>query len=269
MTPGDMLFVEHLNELRRRFLRTALITFSIMIFCTIFGIQLLNLNDVTFYFVYPTVYNNIASQVTIFFSEMLIPDGVELIQTTPGQSLYAQIHVAILLGVTAAIPIIAMELLGFIKPAISNESFKNSTFNLVLPVTLLFACGILFSFFIVIPITLNFLYQYGQSIGILSFLNISDFIQFVLQFFIAFGISFQLPLVMFLLSSNDLVNFSFWLKNSKYAIIIFIIFGALITPDGSGLTMWFITLPMMMLYGLGMFLIKIRQSRFQRLRSSI
>src|SRR5690606_28554358 len=105
---------------------------------------------------------------------------------------------------------------------------------------------------------LDFLYQYGQSIGVLTFLNISDFINFILYFFIAFGISFQLPLVMYFLSLSGIVGYKFWIKNFKFALLIMIIFGAILTPDGSGLTMWFISLPLLALYSLGILITRLR-----------
>jgi sec-independent protein translocase protein TatC len=254
MAPGDMLFIDHVKELRNRLLRIIVITIAIMIFCTVFGIQLVSVNSYSFYFLMPTVYNNIASQVTLFLSKTLIPSGVELIQTAPGQSLYAQIYVAILISVSCSIPLIVREVFGFISPAMSFTGRKKTFLAFLLPTTGLFICGMALA----IPITLTFLYQYGESIGVLTFLNISDFINFVLQFFIAFGISFQLPLVMAILSSSGLVNIQFWLKNFKYAVLIIIIFGALITPDGSGITMWFISIPMLLLYVIGIAIIKLR-----------
>jgi sec-independent protein translocase protein TatC len=117
-----------------------------------------------------------------------------------------------------------------------------------------------FSFYLAIPITLTFLYEYGQTIGVLTFLNISDFINFVLQFFIAFGISFQLPLVMFMLTASGLVSIQFWIKNFKYALLIIILFGAIITPDGSGITMWFISIPMLLLYAIDIAIVKLKES---------
>lgn len=261
MTPGDMLFIDHVKELRNRFLRIIVITIALMIFCTVFGIHIVTVNNYSFYFIVPTVYNNIASQVTLFLSKSLVPQGVELIQTAPGQALYAQIYVAILISVSCTIPLIVREVFGFISPAMSFTGRKKTFFIFLLPTATLFLSGMAFAFYLAIPITLTFLYQYGQSIGVLTFLNISDFINFVLQFFIAFGISFQLPLVMFILSSSGLVSLQFWIKNFKYALLIIIIFGAVITPDGSGITMWFISIPMLLLYGIGIAIIKLRVSK--------
>lgn len=258
MAPGDMMLIDHLKELRNRFLRVVVITIAIMIFCTVFGVQIVTFSGYTFYFIVPTVYNNIASQVTLFLSENLIPAGVNLIQTAPGQSLYAQLYVAVLISVSAAIPLIVREIVAFVSPALTTTSKNKSLISAILPVFVLFVCGILFSFYLAIPITLTFLYQYGQSLGVLTFLNISDFINFVLQFFIAFGISFQLPLIMFIISFAGLVGLDFWLRNFKYALLIIIIFGAVITPDGSGITMWFISGPMLLLYMLGILSIKFK-----------
>jgi len=85
-----------------------------------------------------------------------------------------------------------------------------------------------------------------------TFLNIMDFVTFVLQFLLAFGISFQLPLIMYAVSLSGLVDAKFWRRNLRYAIIAIIVFGAVITPDGSGVTMWFVSLPMIALYFAGM-----------------
>lgn len=261
MAPGDMLFIDHLNELRKRFFRIIIVTLSIVFFSFIFGIQLVHINDLAFYFIYPSIYNNISSQITLLLSKNLVPEGVKLIQTAPGQSLYAQIYVSILLGLTCSIPIIVKEIFGFVSPAISDQTKKITLFRLIFPITILFLSGILFSYYLAIPLTLTFLYQYGQSLGILSFLNINEFISFVLQFFIAFGVSFQLPLIMYILSLSGLIGLNFWTKNFKYALVIIIIFGAFITPDGSGITMWFIAIPMILLYLIGILSIKMHIGR--------
>ena len=258
MAPGDMFFIDHLNELRIRFLRIIIFAISIVIFSSVFGIQLITVNNYSFYFIYPAIYNNIASQIILFLSHNLVPSGVKLIQTAPGQSLFAQIYVSILLSITCSIPMIVNEIFGFVSPAISTGTKKTSLFKFIFPVTFLFVGGITFSFLIAIPIMLTFLYQYGQSLGILSFLSINEFIGFVLQFFIAFGVSFQLPLIMYILSLTGLLDNRFWIKNFKYALILIVIFGAFITPDGSGLTMWFISIPMLFLYFLGILLIKLK-----------
>ena len=79
---------------------------------------------------------------------------------------------------------------------------------------------------------------------------------FVLQFLIAFGISYQLPLLMWGLTISGLIQPKFWRKNLRYVIIILVIFGAFVTPDGSGITMWFVAGPMILLYLVGLIIIE-------------
>jgi sec-independent protein translocase protein TatC len=142
----------------------------------------------------------------------------------------------------------------------SSSLSKINIIKIVLPVFLLFIFGVVFSYLLVIPFTLNFLYSYGESIGAETFLTVNDFITFVLQFILGFGIAFQLPIIMYLLSLSGLTDSKFWQKNFRYAIIIITIFGAVITPDGSGVTMWFVALPMIALYAVGIIAIRRKEA---------
>jgi sec-independent protein translocase protein TatC len=95
-----------------------------------------------------------------------------------------------------------------------------------------------------------------------------DFVTFVLQFLLAFGFSFQLPLVMYAISASGMVDSDFWRKNIRYAIVAIVIFGAVITPDGSGVTMWFIAGPMIALYFAGMGIIERRERKIRKLNTA-
>src|SRR5438552_3314057 len=97
--------------------------------------------------------------------------------------------------------------------------------------------------------------------------NIVDFITFVLQFLLAFGISFQLPLIMYTVTASGMVNEKFWRRNIRYAIIAMVILGADITPDGSGVTMWFVSLPMIGLYLIGIILSERQAKQIATLKS--
>ena len=154
--------------------------------------------QVLFYlpFIDPNPFNNIAIQVTSFMKDTLLPVEVKLIQTAPGQAFFAQIYVAGLIGIIIAVPLLIRELYEFILPAIEEKEKKRINFlKMLIPTIGLFIIGVIFSYLLVIPFTLDFLYKYGESIGVETFLNINDFITFVLQFLIGFGISFELPLL--------------------------------------------------------------------------
>ena len=246
------------------------------------------LNFIKLYYPYPDPLDNIALQLTSFMKDTLLPSEVKFIQTAPGQVFFAQVYISLLIGLICSLPIVIREIFGFISPAFvqikrkgetgdddvqnninnnlkqtkkgharsSSSLSKINIIKIVLPVFLLFIFGVVFSYLLVIPFTLNFLYSYGESIGAETFLTVNDFITFVLQFVLGFGIAFQLPIIMYLLSLSGLTDSKFWQKNFRYAIIIITIFGAVITPDGSGVTMWFVALPMIALYAVGIIAIR-------------
>ena len=153
---------------------------------------------------------------------------------------------------------------GFIKPALKEREIHVSR-AIALPALGLFIAGCLFSYILVVPYILDFLYKYGESSGIVTFLNIMDFVSFVLQFLLAFGLSFQLPLIMYAVTTSGIIDASFWRKNIRYAIVVIVIFGAVITPDGSGITMWFIAGPMFALYAAGMFFVERKERNNKKL----
>lgn len=261
----EMSVREHLDELRVRLLRILVGVTSITFFCVVFGFKPLELEfngvHLLFFYPYPDVFHNVAIQITSYMQSTLLPPGVRLIQTTPGQAFFAQLYVAVMIGLIGSMPILIKEIYGFISPAFKKKVKRDSITKIFVPTISLFLMGVVFSYVAVIPFTLYFLYRYGQAIGVETFLNISDFISFVLQFFLSFGIAFELPIIMYAISLTELIEPNFWRHNLRYAIIILVIFGAIITPDGSGLTMWFVAGPMIGLYLVGMLAIERRARR--------
>ena len=250
----------HLEELRKRLLRIVLVIGIITAFILTFHAEPIQVGEITLYYPIPEPLDNIAAQITNHMKFNLVPEDVQLIQTAPGQAFFAQVYIAALVGIVVGMPIIIRELVGFIKPAL-KENEINVSRSISLPALGLFIAGCIFSYNFVIPYILEFLYKYGESAGLVTFLNIMDFVTFVLQFLLAFGFSFQLPLVMYAISASGMVDSDFWRKNIRYAIVAIVIFGAVITPDGSGVTMWFIAIPMIILYVTGMIVIERKERK--------
>ena len=250
----------HLEELRKRLLRIVLVIGIITAFILTFHAEPIQVGQITLYYPKPEPLNNIAAQITNHMRFNLVPEDVQLIQTAPGQAFFAQVYIAALVGIVVGMPVIIRELVGFIKPAL-KENEINVSRSISIPALGLFIAGCIFSYNFVIPYILEFLYRYGESAGLVTFLNIMDFVTFVLQFLLAFGFSFQLPLVMYAISASGMVDSDFWRKNIRYAIVVIVIFGAVITPDGSGVTMWFIAVPMIILYVAGMIIIERKERK--------
>ena len=256
----------HLEELRKRIIRIIVAVGIVTFFILGFHLTPFVYNDIKLYYPNPNPLDNMAAQITLIMKNQLIPPTVQLIQTAPGQAFFAQFYVAILLGVVIGMPIIVKEFVGFLAPALDKKEIQIIR-SITIPAVCLFIAGCLFSYFFVTPYILEFLYKYGQSSGLVTFLNVVDFITFVLQFLLAFGISFQLPLIMYAVSSSGLVDEKFWRKNIRYAIIAMVILGAAITPDGSGITMWFVSGPMIALYFIGMIFAERQAKQIATLKS--
>jgi Sec-independent protein secretion pathway component TatC len=136
---------KHLEELRKRLLRIFLVIGAItMVLLTCHAVPL-EISGITLY--YPTLepQNNIAAQITNHMKENLVPEGVQLIQTAPGQAFFAQMYVSALVGMVVGMPVIIRELVGFIKPAL-KENEINVSRNISLPALGLFIAGCVFSY---------------------------------------------------------------------------------------------------------------------------
>jgi sec-independent protein translocase protein TatC len=253
----EMSIREHIEELRVRVLRVALSIIIITVFAMTFDLRPMEVAGLPLAYPYPDPIHNVSTRLTFYMQDSLLPEGVDLIQTAPGQAFFAQVYVSALIGLTASVPLIVREISAFIAPAVSSKT-KIGLVNVFLPAVGLFAAGIAFAYLLVIPYALDFLYQYGQALNVATFLTINDFISFVMQFFLGFGIAFQLPILMYGISLTDVVSPQFWRNNLRYAAIILVVFGAIITPDGSGVTMWFVAGPMIVLYLAGMLVVERR-----------
>ena len=256
----------HLSELRSRVTRIVIVIGAIIVFLLSFRAEPFLYEGYKLYYPFPDPMHNLAAQITNYMRISLVPENVQLIQTAPGQAFYAQVYVAALVGIVLSMPIIVRELTRFIAPALSEKEV-HSIRKIAIPAIGLFVAGVVFSYFTVIPFMLDFLYQYGESAGLVTFLNVMDFVTFVLQFLLAFGVAFQLPLIMYAATASGLVGVKFWRNNIRYAIVALIIVGAAVTPDGSGVTMWFISGPMIGLYLAGMVILERREHKIKRVKS--
>lgn len=253
----EMTMLEHLEELRNRLIKIMAALVIIFIITFGFRIQEYKIGESTILFLYPDIYNNFAMQVVNKIKTDVVPEYVQIIVTTPQQAFLSAVYVAIFLSILIGMPIIVYEIGAFINPALYPHERK-LILALLGPATILFAAGCIFSYIYVIPWAFAFLYRYAISFEAMTTITLDSLINFVLLFLFAFGIAFQLPIIMYLLTKMEVVEPSFWRNNIRIAIVVIVIFGAIITPDGSGITMWFVTIPMILLYGAGYLFIKYR-----------
>jgi len=264
-----MTFFEHLEELRRR-LKVAVGVFIVaFVFMLTFSIQPTSLGQTAIWLPVPTADQGqtIPAQFIVLLNHSLVQGSAVLVVLTPWEAVIAQLKVGMFLAAVITSPVTTYEFWRFIAPGLKPRE-RRLVFRIATPVVSLFLLGVLVSLLVVLPFTFPFLYAFARAFGAQPFLRFEDFLDFVLMFSLAFGLSFELPVVMYGLSYLGIVQPEFWKRNWRYAAIAIFIFGAVITPDGSGVTMMLVAMPMLALYVAGYIAVARRAKKIARTKSS-
>lgn len=185
----------------------------------------------------------------------LLPPDVTLVSLSPSDGFVSRVWVSLLLAAVVTSPIFILRLAEFLAPALTPHERHVLTIS-VLPMLGLFAAGSVFAYLAIIPATIRFLYELTRDIGIGQLVSLPSFVGFVVGVMAVVGILFELPIAIVGATAVRLVPAAFWSRYSRHAIIASLILTAIITPDGTGVTMLVLALPLVALYFLGTFLAK-------------
>lgn len=215
--------IEHLNELRSRII-IILVFFFVLFFIGFF-------------------FSNFIIERVI--NDLIIAENIKLIVLTPLEFIYAKLKVGFLLALMLASPLIIYEALLFAKPALTRK--EKNAIKLILPsFVLLSLAGIVFAYFIFLPIALYFLANL-PAFGILNLWSLNKFISFAFITALSFGLVFQIPLIMLLLHRLNILNIEVLKKQRKIVYVMAFLLAALITPPDI-ITQIIIALPLIILY---------------------
>jgi len=225
---GRMTFLEHLDELRKR------ITHAVVGLLVGFIIAFAFINRV-----FDLVYQRLA---------LVVPGG-RLIYTEAPEMFMLYIKIAALTGVLIASPYIMLQVWLFIAPGLYAKE-KKLAIPFVVASSTLFISGAAFSHYFVFPAAWNFFA--GFSGPYVEFLpRVGPIFGMYVKLMLGIGLTFQLPVLMFVLARLGIVTAGFLLRNFKYAVLLIFIFAAVITPDGNPVTQLMVGGPMVVLYFLG------------------
>lgn len=239
-----MGFVDHLEELRWHLIRSVAAVFIITIaaFATM---------DIIFHHVIlaPVRPDFWTYRMMCLLSEAMCVHEINFPmqnRTVAGQ-FTMHVVASFVTGIVVAFPYIFWELWRFIKPGLHPIERKYSS-GAVLFVTLLFAMGVLFGYYIVTPLSLNFLINYKLDPSITNIIDISSFISFVCMLVLGSGIMFQLPVAIYILSRIGIIGPSFLRKYRKHAIVVIFIVAAVFTPSPDFFTQFVVAVPLIFLF---------------------
>ena len=256
-----MSFWEHLDELRSRIIKIAITLLTIASITYFFGLRTMVIGGYTMYYPYPDMYNNMNTILfNIVRNDFLGNGPITLIQVGVADAIIIQMEISLFLAIAIGMPMIVYQINKFLSPGLFERE-RGFILSISVPATLLFILGMVFAYVLIIPFTFTFLYGYTIAMGVSPTLSMNDFVSFILLFLIAFGIVFEMPIIQYSLTILGVVKPEFWSKNWRYAFVGMIIFAAVITPDGSGITQLLIAFPMLGLYFIGYFISKFVYNR--------
>lgn len=178
-------------------------------------------------------------------------ENLQAIEIT--ESLNVYVRVALLCGFILALPWMLIQLLIFVLPGLTTKE-KGWIFIFVPLATLFFLCGVVFTFYIMMPPALEFMTEF---LGIETNVRLKNYIDFVTNLLFWVGICFEAPLVVFLLAKLRIVNAKMLLKGWRIAIVVIAILAAVITPTGDPVNMALLMAPLLVLYMLSILMAKV------------
>lgn len=176
----------------------------------------------------------------------------KIINTEMAGQFTLQINSCIMTGIVFGIPYILFELWLFIKPAL-HEKERRSARGFVFFASILFFIGVLFGYFIICPLSINFLTNFSVSPMIENTFTIDSYLSSIATLTIGTGIIFELPVVIYILSLFGIMTPAFMRSSRRYAIVIILIIAAVVTPTPDMMTMCVVAMPLFLLYELSIF----------------
>jgi len=175
-------------------------------------------------------------------------EPLEIINIQMSGQFMVHLYISMMAALVVAFPYLLWEIWSFIRPALLPKEKKYSQ-GVVIYSTILFIIGMLFSYYLIVPLTVNFFSAYQVSESVNNTITLNSYISTVVSLSLATGLVFELPIVVFFLTKVGLLTPAFMKKNRKYVLVILLTIAAIITPPDI-FSQILVTIPLMLLYEL-------------------
>ena len=225
---GEMPFLDHLEELRWRILWSllAIVIGAVVGFVLVLNFEVLDLLINPYYEV--------------------MEDEVKLVFLSPTEPFFLILRVGILGGVVLASPIIVYQIWAFLSPALERHE-KRAIIPALYMGVVLFAAGVAMSYYLALPVTLRFLLFFAEGYFD-QMLQAGPYLGFVTKLLMAFGILFELPVVIMILSAMGLVTPAFLRAKRRHAIVIITVLASFLSPGDVVTVTAMMMMPLVLLY---------------------
>jgi len=254
----EMSFLDHLEELRWHLIRSVL---AIVIIATIaflfkdfiFDVLLFGPKNKDFitYRWFCTISQTLGQGSSFCIDEL--PFRIQS-RTVAGQ-FSAHLWTSVLAGFILSFPYIIFEFWKFISPGLYEKERKNAR-GFIFIASILFFIGVLFGYYIVTPLSINFLGNYSVSSEIFNDFDLSSYIGLLRASVLASGIIFELPIIIYFLTRIGVVTPEFLRKNRKISLVLVLSLSAIITPPDV-VSQIIVSIPILILYEVSILIAKI------------
>jgi len=245
---NEMTFWDHLEDLRGALFRS-------VIAIVVIGITAFIFKRIIFDYVILAPKNNdfITFRLLCKLGKMLSTDAfcfnttsINLINIELSGQFMSHMMISIIVGLVVAIPYIIWELWRFIKPGLTDHERKN-TRGAVFIISMLFLTGVLFSYFLVVPLMINFLGNYQVSAEVTNQISLTSYTSSVTMMTLIMGLIFEFPILVVFLTKIGILTPSLLKKYRKHTAVVILIISGLITPSPDIFSQLIVAVP---LYGL-------------------
>ncbi|KAK7343443.1 hypothetical protein VNO77_12192 [Canavalia gladiata] len=228
----EMTIFDHLEELRQRIFVSVLAVGASILGCFAFSKELVMLLEVP-----------------------VLSQGVRFLQLAPGEFFFTTLKVSGYCGLLLGSPVILYEIIAFVLPGLTKAE-RRFLGPIVLGSSVLFYAGITFSYLVLTPAALNFFVNYAEG-AVESLWSIDQYFEFVLVLMFSTGLSFQVPVIQFLLGQLGLVSGDQMLSIWRYVVVGAVVAAAVVTPSTDPLTQVLLAAPLLGLYLGGAWMVKL------------
>lgn len=226
-----MSFWDHLEELRWHILRSII---AIMVLAVV---AFLNRKIVFDYIILaPSSSDFITNRALCKLGEIIHVSSIciknlhlQIINISMSGQFLTHMYISTVAGFILAFPYILFEIWRFVKPALHNNEQKYSRGGVLIS-SLLFLTGVLFSYFLIVPLTVNFLGNYQVSETVVNQVSLKSYINTVVSVTFAVGVVFELPILVYFLTKIGVITPDFLTSNRKYMFVVLLTLAAIITP---------------------------------------
>jgi sec-independent protein translocase protein TatC len=178
-------------------------------------------------------------------------DALAQFQVTEGFSV--AMRLALFGGVLLASPVLLYQIWAFVNPALTPRERK-WTVPIVMALAVLFTGGVVFGY-IILPRGLDFLL--GIQSGLEPIIGVGSYISLTLRFLLVFGLAFEFPVFLFAAAATGLLSSQQLARGRRWAVLIIVVVGAVVTPTGDPLTLLALSIPLYLLYEVTLWLVKL------------